>query len=767
MDSQNSKRFGEAEQFRLLVESVRDYAILMLDPDGHITSWNTGAERLKGYSSAEIIGKHFSIFYAQEAIDKKHPLLELQLARANGSYREEGWRIRKDGTNYWADVLITAVYEPNGAFYGFAKVTQDLTERKKFEEELIAARDQAQASSRIKSEFVANMSHEIRTPMNAIVGMCNVLLKTELDRRQTQYANNIREGGNALLTVINDILDFSKIEAGRLELELVDFDPARVIESTCELLAPSARAKGLELMAHIDPALPDQVQGDPERLRQVIINLTSNALKFSDHGEVIVRAQLDSIENGIANIRFSVRDQGIGISEEQQSKLFSPFVQADGTISRRFGGTGLGLSISKRLVNLMNGDISVQSSLGNGATFSFVLPLEIKASAALSVRDEVKNLQVLIVEDEYQAGQILHEYVLSWGMRNGMAATASDAVSVLQKAAANGDPYDIAIIDYLLPDKNAFDLAASILSDPRLTKMKLILLTAFDAPGLGHKALASGFQAYLTKPVSRSHLFESIVSVIRGSDSIISKSAADVQRKPVTPRSEVILIAEDYPINQRVAQLYLDDLGFASHIASNGNEALKAVSKNHYSLILMDCRMPGLDGFETTRAIRRAEIISGMHVPIIALTAHAMGGDREVCLAAGMDDYLTKPLDPEQLQQLLTKWISAPSQVDPIDREKLISRYSEMSEVILNKFLKDAPPMLAQIKTALESQKHRDFLNLVHGLKGICATVLAGKMKHTCIDIEHAAREASWASIPPLLQRLDREMLEIPTRIEG
>ena len=767
MDSQNSKRFGEAEQFRLLVESVRDYAILMLDPDGHITSWNTGAERLKGYSSAEIIGKHFSIFYAQEAIDKKHPLLELQLARANGSYREEGWRIRKDGTNYWADVLITAVYEPNGAFYGFAKVTQDLTERKKFEEELIAARDQAQASSRIKSEFVANMSHEIRTPMNAIVGMCNVLLKTELDRRQTQYANNIREGGNALLTVINDILDFSKIEAGRLELELVDFDPARVIESTCELLAPSARAKGLELMAHIDPALPDQVQGDPERLRQVIINLTSNALKFSDHGEVIVRAQLDSIENGIANNRFSVRDQGIGISEEQQSKLFSPFVQADGTISRRFGGTGLGLSISKRLVNLMNGDISVQSSLGNGATFSFVLPLEIKASAALSVRDEVKNLQVLIVEDEYQAGQILHEYVLSWGMRNGMAATASDAVSVLQKAAANGDPYDIAIIDYLLPDKNAFDLAASILSDPRLTKMKLILLTAFDAPGLGHKALASGFQAYLTKPVSRSHLFESIVSVIRGSDSIISKSAADVQRKPVTPRSEVILIAEDYPINQRVAQLYLDDLGFASHIASNGNEALKAVSKNHYSLILMDCRMPGLDGFETTRAIRRAEIISGMHVPIIALTAHAMGGDREVCLAAGMDDYLTKPLDPEQLQQLLTKWISAPSQVDPIDREKLISRYSEMSEVILNKFLKDAPPMLAQIKTALESQKHRDFLNLVHGLKGICATVLAGKMKHTCIDIEHAAREASWASIPPLLQRLDREMLEIPTRIEG
>jgi len=772
----------EEKQFRLLIENVRDYAILWLDPTGHVATWNSGAQRLKGYTADEIIGQHFSRFYPQEAIDQDHPTKELEVARSDGRYHEEGWRVRKDGSQFWADVLISAVYDETGILCGFAKATRDLSERKRTEQELLkaneeltAARDQAQAASKLKSEFVANMSHEIRTPMNAIIGMSNILLKTDLADRQRQYANNIRDGAKTLLAVINDILDFSKIEAGRLELELVDFDPVRLVESTCELLAASARAKEVALMAHIEPTMPEQLRGDPERLRQILINLVSNAIKFSDHGEIIVRAGLESIDGGIATMRFSVSDQGIGISEEQQVLLFRPFVQADGSISRRFGGTGLGLSICKRLVELMCGRIGVDSSAGAGSKFWFVVPLELRPqSSIVNLHDSLRDVKILIVDDELQSREILHSYILSWGMRNGSVASCKEALKSLRQAYVDGEPYKAAIIDYVLPDKTGIELATEILNDGALSTTKLILLTGYDALGLGTQAIASGFQGYLTKPVSRAHLKESIISVLTSGERTICRSALDIRLGTTNDgagsvrRRELLLIAEDYPMNQQVAQLYLDQLGFASDVVNNGREVLQALSENNYALVLMDCQMPELDGYETTKTIRKNEFSTGRHIPIIAMTAHAMTGDRERCLASGMDDYITKPVDPDELKETIDKWLFHegkaieqsldPSPDGPVDLGTVHSRYGDAAQQLLKQFLVDGPPDLAKLQDAFEANEHDGFLQAIHGLKGICGAVCAAKMQTMCVDLENAAGEGNWSAIPVLLQGLGKEM---------
>jgi CheY-like chemotaxis protein len=514
------------------------------------------------------------------------------------------------------------------------------------------------------------MSHEIHTPMNGIIGMCNVLLKTDLDERQIECAYAIKDAGNTLLTVINDILDFSKIEAGKIELEIMDFDPVRVVEGACELLAMQARAKKLELMAFVDPSLPRILRGDPERLRQVLTNFISNAIKFSENGQLVVRAVCQSVQQNTVNVHFSVTDTGIGVGEEERQRLFQPFVQADGSITRRFGGTGLGLSISKRLVELMGGTIGMESVQGEGSTFWSVVPLERRTeSPILSTKDELRNIRVLIADDDPNAREILHSYTLSWGLRNGTAINAQEALKMLRQAYIDGDPYQIAILDLIMPDKSGIELAREIISDPAISQAKLILLTAYDTAGLGSQTIELGFKAYITKPVRQSQLLNCLLAVVCGREPAITKSAAAARgagRK--TAREELILIAEDHPINQQVAQMYLDELGFASHIVSTGKDAVNAVAKNEYSLVLMDCQMPEMDGFAATGAIRKAEALTGRKTPIIAMTANAMAGDRDRCITAGMDDYISKPVDPDALKKVLETWLpgTATSVDDPI-----------------------------------------------------------------------------------------------------
>lgn len=783
-----TERKRAEERLRLVVEASPS-GMIMVDQHGVIVLVNAQVERLFAYTREELIGKKIEVI-VPERFRSEHPAHREKFfsdprARAMGAGRDL-YGAKKDGAEFPVEIGLNPITTEAGQFV-LASIV-DITERRRAEaallkakeelevrvnertSELAEARDQAQAASRMKSEFVANMSHEIRTPMNAIIGMCNVLLRTSLDDRQHQYAGNIRDGANALLTVINDILDFSKIEADRLELEFVDFDPVRIVESTCELLAPSARAKRLSLMAHIDPSMPSQLRGDPERIRQVLINLASNAIKFSEHGEVVVRATLESSSDGIANVRFAITDKGIGITEEQQAKLFKPFVQADGSISRRFGGTGLGLSICKRLVELMNGHIGVDSTFGVGSTFEFVVPLETKGlSSGVNLREELRDVKILIVDAESQSSQILHNYVLSWGMQAATAGSAKEALSSLRRGYVEDNRFKLALIDYVLPDQNALELAEQILKDPAIANTKLVLLTAFDVPGLGTQAIASGFKAYLTKPVRRSHLLDSIISVCGGGETIMSSSAADIRLKKgnqVAERSELILIAEDYPINQQVAQLYLDEMGFASHIASNGNEALEALSKTNYDMILMDCQMPERDGFSTAQAVRKAELLTGRHIPIIAMTAHAMGGDRERCLSAGMDDYITKPVDPDQLKKMIDTWLplkpGGPRVGElPVDLSALHGRYKESGQKLLNQFLQDAPPDLSKLKNAYSSKKNVEFLQILHGFKSICGAIFATKMRSTCVNLESAAREGAWREVPGLLQRLEKEMIEV------
>ncbi len=548
--------------------------------------------------------------------------------------------------------------------------------------ELKAARDAAEAASKFKSEFVANVSHEVRTPMNGIIGMCNLLLRTSLDERQQDFANTIQKASSDLLIVINDILDFSKIEAGKIELENLEFDPVQIIESTCDILATEARSKELSLMSFVDPAMPKSLRGDPQKLRQILINLTSNAIKFSSTGEIVVQVSLDSnhsentnqktlndqrqaIEpSNISQVRFSVKDKGIGLSELEQQRLFQPFVQADGSITRKFGGTGLGLSISKSLVELMGGKIGVVSDKVNGSTFWFVVPLEhCNKAAKVGTKAIIEGTRALIVDDEPHARMILQTYLASWGMRTDSASNAQEGLTLLRKASSDGDPIKVAIVDLVMPGLNGMDMAKEIFNDSTLTHTKLVLLTAFDSPGLGAQAIELGFKAYVTKPVRQSQMLDCLTTVVSSNGPLTVKPTADIKQlgQPEEEQfksSDLILVAEDHPINRKVAEMYLKELGYSCHLVSNGQEALDAINKNKYALLLMDLQMPEMDGLVATGLIRKEEEFSGSHLPIIAMTAYTRTEDRDRCIAAGMDDYIGKPIELSQLRSKIEKWLS-------------------------------------------------------------------------------------------------------------
>jgi signal transduction histidine kinase/CheY-like chemotaxis protein len=579
--------------------------------------------------------------------------LELRIKTRSGEWR-------------WYRLRAAAERDAEGKAVTLSGSQQDITERKQYQSALIEATESAAAANKAKSEFLANMSHEIRTPMNGVIGMTELLLETPLDPMQADYALTVKNSAAALLTVINDILDFSKVEAGKLELEPLDMDMRETIEDVARLLAIQAHAKGLEVIALLDPSLPDLVRGDAGRLRQVLLNLGGNAVKFTSQGEVVVDCKVVEKDAAGIVVRCEVRDTGIGIPEHRIHALFQAFVQVDASTTRQYGGTGLGLSIVKRLVELMNGETGVDSKEGVGSTFWFTARLGF-AKDSTRVRSapplELSGQRILVVDDNATNRKVVMGQLSLCRMEAVCAASANEALSLMRQAAQANRPFEVALLDHQMPDCDGEMLGKSIGADPTLKDTRLVLLTSSGQRGDGKIFADLGFAGYLLKPITQRDLIDCMTMVLG-----VRAQAWQMKSQPIVTRhllraqrvqeSQRILVAEDNAVNQKVVCRMLEKLGYRVDVAVNGQTAVDAWATGRYDLIFMDCQMPVMDGYEAARTIRSREP-AGKRIPIVALTAHAMKGADNECTAAGMDDYLSKPIDRALMNASLARWLGS------------------------------------------------------------------------------------------------------------
>jgi PAS domain S-box-containing protein len=639
---------------RLLIENVPDYALFALDPAGCVTTWNSGAERIHGYTTDEVTGRHCAIFYPAEEVRVGKPARDLAIATERGRIEDEGWRVRKDGTRFWANVIVTALRNPAGELVGFAKIARDVSERKRLEQTLAQARDEALQASQLKSEFLATMSHEVRTPMNGVIGMTGLLMETALTAEQRTMGRVIQNSAESLLAIIDDILDFSKIEAGKLRLVPADFELRQIVEETVALLAPRAHEKRLELVCDFDGALTAPLVGDAGRIRQVLTNLVGNAIKFTERGEVGVSVQHLRDREGRTAFRVAVCDTGVGIPEEARQRLFRPFTQADGTATRRFGGTGLGLAICRQLIELMAGNLGYESVPGQGATFWFELELP-RSDAAISepLAALPAGLRLLAVDDNATNRRILTSQLAHFGLAAETVDNAPAALALMQARASEGMPFHLVLLDWHMPDVSGLQLAAQIRADAGLARTPLVMLSSAGPLDDPMTAASIGFAAFLVKPVRQAQLHRCLARVLASVETLGAVVAATPAVNPAAGEAGLrLLLVEDNLANQMVARMLFEKMGHAVTVANNGREALAQLGQRAFDAVIMDCQMPEMDGYEATRRIRSGkEPGIDPTIPVIAVTAHALPEDRQKCLNAGMDDYVTKPVRAAALRE--------------------------------------------------------------------------------------------------------------------
>ena len=790
----NAARLAEREAVLRATNDASPHGIYVTDATGACTYTNPAYQRISGLRPEEALGDGWS--RAIHAEDRARVQQEWAESAAAHRPYESTHRFHRAGREPVSAFVRAAEVRVDGNLRGYVGVVEDITPRLKREAELAEAKERAEAATHAKGDFLASMSHEIRTPMNGVIGMTGLLLDTDLSPDQREFAETIRSSADALLGIINEILDFSKIEAGKMTFEPIPFDLLVAVEEVADLLSFRASEKQVDLIVRYEPGAPRRFVGDAGRIRQIILNLAGNAIKFTEQGHVLIEAERVKAETGASSVRISVRDTGIGIPADKIGSLFAKFTQVDTSTTRKFGGTGLGLAISKSLVELMGGRIGAESVVGEGSTFWFTLPLEEDPTPAPNAAPppDLSGLRVLVVDDNRVNRRVLSEQLGSWGMSHEAASSGAAALAALRAAADRGEPVHIAILDYAMPGMNGEELAGAIRADEALRGTMLIMLTSSGRRGDGRRFQEAGFAGYFVKPVRASTLMDAIAlawgAQLDGKGKTMvtrhtlaesgSKSAASGASaaegsvgKDALPFEHVrALVAEDNVVNQKVACRLLENFGCRVEVAANGGEAVEMTERIPFDIVFMDCQMPELDGYDATREIRRREG-SGKRTPIVAMTANAMDADRTRCLEAGMDDFVSKPVQPTLLRQVLELWAipgggrgpGAPeADGPPVDlehSETLASLRADGGEDVARElialFTEDTPARCAEIVEATRRGDVRAASAAAHALKSSAGTLGANRMAHLCAQIEDAAEAGDTGALAALVTRLEVE----------
>ncbi|MDD2897940.1 MAG: response regulator, partial [Desulfuromonadaceae bacterium] len=792
------------QQLANIIDFLPD-AAFVVDNDMKIISWNRAMEEMTGFLKKDMLGEGdhaYAIPFYGKRRKQLLDLLDVSDAELELNYQH----IERKGETLYAEVFAPALHNGKGAFLwasgaplystdnkrvGAIEVIRDISVRKKIEEELQHAKLLAEAANRAKSEFLANMSHEIRTPMNAITGISYLALKTDLDPRQRDYVEKIRNAADSLLGIINDVLDFSKIEAGKLDFESIDFSLSDVFEKIGDQIALKAEEKGDEVMFSLSPEIPPLLVGDPLRLSQILSNLVGNAVKFTSHGNIVIAVRpVAPVENGRVTLAFDISDTGIGMDKDQVERIFAPFVQADSSSTRKDGGTGLGLTIAKRLVELKGGVLQVESEPGVGSRFSFVVSYGISSEPVMQLPDHsniLEGMKVLVVDDNQMSREIMISMLESCGLRVTAADSGKAALALLQQS-DNEDPYRFILLDYRMPDMNGIETAMRIREDYAPVSSKgtvIMMVTAYSKEAIQQKLEDHGIHNYLSKPVTTTSLVRMMTSVVKnhGIQREMHTDARTSAHASIQDLSGArVLVAEDNMINQQILVELLSQVGIAVECAADGREAVALVaSSTSFNAVLMDLQMPVMDGYEATRRIRQS--VSADELPIIAITAHAMAKDRDECLAAGMNGHVSKPIQPDELYAALVKWTALktvrkvpteavavntksvlPDRLPGIKIDKVMARINgngSLLQTILRDFRTQNTSTVADMRHAVAANERRQLLTLAHALKGVSGNIGAESLAATLREFENAVKGDKDALFPELLDRMECQMAEV------